>query len=90
VIHSVHDAYGWHDFEVKPSPPSAEEITQMDEAFGWMLLIDDLSIRRIVWARAEGVPWHVISKSLHCGRTTTWKRWHTGIGQVVSGLKAKK
>ncbi|MDF1791456.1 MAG: DUF6362 family protein [Thalassobaculaceae bacterium] len=40
----------------RPSPPSPQAIDRMDRTLVWLLACDDES-RRLVWARATGIPW---------------------------------
>ena len=37
--------------------------------------------RRLVWLRAEGLPWKWITHRLGIGRTTAWQRWTIGPAQ---------
>src|ERR1700709_176042 len=39
IVQTALDAYGWSDAAIRPAIPSAEKITRMDEALGWIPLI---------------------------------------------------
>ena len=56
VVRCVQEAYGWTATPMRPPRPSPAQITRMDEAIGWLLLLET-DQRRIVWARAMGLSW---------------------------------
>ena len=57
-----------------------EAIDRMDEALAWLVLAGPEE-RRLVWLRAEGMPWKWITRRLGVGRTTAWQRWTVGPAQ---------
>ena len=71
-------------------PPAAapEAIDRMDEALGWLMWLDPEE-RRLVWLRAEGVPWKRITRRLGIGRTTAWQRWTTALLKIAVRLNAR-
>jgi hypothetical protein len=66
--------------------PAPEAIDRMDEALGWLMWLEPEE-RRLVWLRAEGVPWKRISHRLGVGRTTAWQRWTTALLKIVVRLE---
>jgi Domain of unknown function (DUF6362) len=44
--------------------------------------------RRLVWLRAEGVPWKRITQRLGIGRTTAWQRWTIALLKISVRLNA--
>jgi hypothetical protein len=44
--------------------------------------------RRLVWLRAEGVPWKRITRRLGVGRTTAWQRWTIALLKIATRLNA--
>src|SRR3954452_3716575 len=50
IVRAAVESYGWSTNRMRPAVPSAERITRMDEALGWILLIppDRHVLRRIV------------------------------------------
>jgi hypothetical protein len=72
-----------------PSPAAAapEAIDRMDEVLGWLMWLEPEE-RRLVWLRAEGVPWKRITHWLGIGRTTAWQRWNTALLKIVVRLNA--
>jgi hypothetical protein len=62
-----------------------EAIDRMDEALGWLMWLE-AEERRLIWLRAEGVPWKRITHWLGIGRTTAWQRWTTALLKIVVRL----
>jgi Domain of unknown function (DUF6362) len=71
----------------RPLLPAPEAIDRMDEAIGWLSWLD-LEERRLVWLRAEGLPWKRITHRLGIGRTTAWHRWTTALLKLATRLNA--
>jgi hypothetical protein len=69
--------------------PSAEAIDRMDEALGWLGWLEP-DERRIVWMRAEGLPWKRITHRLGIGRTTAWHRWTTALLKITTRLNVTR
>lgn len=72
-----------------PSPPapSPEAIDGADEVCGWLSALEP-DERRLVWWRAEGVPWKRITGRLGIGRTTAWQRWTSALLKIATRLNA--
>ncbi len=81
---------------IRPPVPSAEQITRMDEALGWITLIpqDRYVLRRIVGARSLVSPaterhlysWRRLGTVLGADHKAV-QRWHaTGIEMIVAAL----
>jgi hypothetical protein len=64
-----------------------EAIDRMDEALAWLGWLDPEE-RRLVWSRAEGMPWKWITRRLGVGRTTAWQRWTMALLKIASRLNA--
>jgi Domain of unknown function (DUF6362) len=71
----------------RPAAAAPETIDRADEALGWLMWLEPEE-RRLVWLRAEGVPWKRIAHWLGIGRTTAWQRWSTALLKVVVRLNA--
>ena len=59
----------------------------MDETLGWLCWLEPEE-RRLVWLRAEGLPWKWITRRLGVGRTTAWQRWTIGLLKIATRLNA--
>ena len=64
-----------------------EAIDRMDEALRWLMWLEPEE-RRLVWLRAEGMPWKWITRRLGIGRTTAWQRWTTALLKIAVRLNA--
>jgi hypothetical protein len=71
----------------RPAAPAPEAIDRMDEALGWLCWLDPEE-RRLVWLRAEGLPWKRITHRLGIGRTTAWQRWTIALLKIATRLNA--
>jgi hypothetical protein len=96
IVRTALEAYGWTEARVRPAVPSAERITRMDEALGWIPLIpvDRYVIRRVVGARSlvnpltdrHLFPWRRLGKALGADHKAI-QRWHgQGIALIVAAL----
>ena len=72
---------------IRPAAAAPEAIDRMDEALGWLMWLEPEE-RRLVWLRAEGVPWKRITHWLGIGRTTAWQRWTTALLKIAVRLNA--
>jgi hypothetical protein len=96
AVHATIEAYGWSGTRLKPAVPTAQAISRMDEALGWIGLIpqENYVLRRIVGARALVSPlsgrhifsWRRLGGLLGAdGRAI--QRWHAkGIAMIVAEL----
>jgi hypothetical protein len=98
IVRTALETYGWAEDRIRPSVPSAEKITRMDEALSWIPLIplDRYVIRRVVGARSlvhpitdrHLFPWRRLGKALGADHKAI-QRWHAqGIAMIVSALNA--
>jgi hypothetical protein len=71
----------------RPSAPPPQAIDRMDEALGWLAWIEPAE-RRLVWMRAEGLPWKRITHRLGMGRTAAWQHWTIALHKIASRLNA--
>ena len=70
-----------------PAAAAPEAIDRMDAALGWLCWLDP-DERRLVWLRAEGLPWKWITRRLGIGRTTAWERWTIALLKIAIRLNA--
>lgn len=70
-----------------PAAAAPEAIDRMDLAIGWLCWLEPEE-RRLVWLRAEGLPWKRITPRLGIGRTTAWQRWTTALLKISIRLNA--
>jgi Domain of unknown function (DUF6362) len=65
-----------------------EAIDRMDEALRWLGWLEPEE-RRLVWLRAEGMPWKWIIRRLGVGRTTAWQRWTIALLKIATRLNVR-
>ncbi|MEO8715087.1 MAG: DUF6362 family protein [Acetobacteraceae bacterium] len=96
IVRLAADSYAPTDKRIRPPVPSAAEITRMDEAMGWILLIpvDRYVLRRIVGARSlvnpvterHLFPWRRLGAAMGADHKAV-QRWHAeGIARIVAAL----
>src|SRR3546814_287056 len=78
IVRDFHDAYGAEPATVRLGPPTAAAITRMDEAFVWLAWLEP-DDARLLWARACGLPWKLLTYRFGASRTTLWRRWVAGL-----------
>jgi Domain of unknown function (DUF6362) len=71
----------------RPAAAAPEAIDGMDQALAWLCWLGEAE-RRLVWLRAEGLPWKRITHRLGIGRTTAWQRWTTALLKISLRLNA--
>ena len=71
----------------RPAAAAPAAIDRMDETLGWLCWLDPEE-RRLVWLRAEGMPWKWITHRLGVGRTTAWQRWTMALLKITTRLNA--
>jgi Domain of unknown function (DUF6362) len=71
-----------------PAAAMPEAIDRMDEALRWLTWLE-LEERRLVWLRAEGMPWKRITHRLGIGRTTAWQRWTIALLKITTRLNVR-
>jgi hypothetical protein len=96
IVHTALEAYGWSGARLRPSVPTSDKITRMDEAMAWIPLIpqDRYLLRRVVGARSlvhpitdrHLFPWRRLGATLGADHKAV-QRWHAqGIAMIVAAL----
>ncbi|MCR9256281.1 MAG: DUF6362 family protein [Alphaproteobacteria bacterium] len=85
VVRQSAEAYGFEKASFRPIPPRPDQISRMDEALPWLFSLD-AEIRRIVWARAAGVPWRKLEMMDGRSHTTLRKLENQGVQMIVATL----
>lgn len=82
-----HDAVELLNMEKKVHfPPLPEEITEMEVVlFKWLPILEPVE-RKIVWLRAERVPWKVICVTFGVGRTKGWEMYKCALGKIAARI----
>ena len=74
VVQSASTAYGYEAARTRPAAPTPEAISRMDETLAWLFWVENEG-RRLLWARAMGVPWRRL-EDLDGRSHVTLKRAH--------------
>ena len=90
VVRDFWDVFGFHETEVRPSPPSPRAIGRMDETMTWLTFIDTPLDRRIVWAKAFGLSNRKIARITGWSRETVRRNHKRALGGIVEALNARR
>lgn len=99
IVRTAMESYGWSGARIRPPAPSAEKISRMDEAMGWLSHVpqDKYVVRRVVGARSlvhpitdrHLFPWRRLGAALGADHKAV-QRWHAqGIDMIVKALRAR-
>ena len=69
--------------------PTPEAISNMEETIQWVFWLEEEE-RRLVWLRAERVPWKRIYWRMGCGRTKAWHMWTIALLKIATQLNIKQ
>lgn len=91
ILRDFWETYGLDPVKIRMGPPTADGIQRMDEVLDWLLWLEPEQTR-LVWSRAEGVPWKVIMRKIGVSRSTAWRLWSSSMAVIttrlnVSGIK---
>lgn len=100
LVRTTAEAYGRAGARIRPAVPSAEKITRMDEAMGWLQLIPDdrFLLRRVAGARSLVHPiterhlfaWRRLGTALGADHKAV-QRWHSeAINIIVVSLNRRR
>lgn len=85
IVQSIHTAYGYDPARIPRVAPSPKAISEMEEAFGWLLWLEPVPAH-IVWMRAEGMRWRTICTRLGLTRSNAWTIWVTALLFIANRL----
>jgi DNA-directed RNA polymerase specialized sigma24 family protein len=81
-------------FEIMQQAPSPirlaatpAQVSAMEATFDWLRWLEPEQ-RRLIWMRAEGLPWRLIGRRLNAPKTTIQRRWHRALEVVLAHLQA--
>ena len=63
-----------------------EQVSAMEETLSWLLWLEPAQ-RRLIWYRAEGMPWRLIGRRLGAPKTTIQRRWYRALEVVLTHLQ---
>ena len=77
--------YRCEQTRVPLGPPSPEAIDRLDETMGWLRWLEPEQAR-LVWSRAERIPWKLIMRQLGVCRETARQKWIAALVNIASCL----
>lgn len=87
IIRDFWEAFGWEEVRTRRGPPSPAAIDRMDVVLPWLRWLER-DEARLVWLRANGRPWKLITREFAIDRTTAWRRWTYAMITVATRLNA--
>jgi len=60
-----------------------DAISRMEKAIEWLSLLETPAERKIVWMRANNIPWNIISKTFGFSRVTANKKYKNAINFIT-------
>ena len=85
IIREFHDAYGAEPARLRLGPPPAAAIDRMDQTLEWLRWLEPGDVK-LVWARAEGLPWKAICWQYRADRKTLWRHWVAALTLIARCL----
>lgn len=68
--------------------PKAEDVTNLEKVLEWITWVD-VDDRKIIWARANRLPWKVVCRQIGFERTRAWELWRTSLNKIANKLNEK-
>jgi Domain of unknown function (DUF6362) len=62
--------------------------TRMDYVMAWLRWLDR-DDQKLVWDRAQGIPWKIICHDRSINRSTAWRRWTVAIAIIAARLNGQ-
>lgn len=83
------DRVGQQPEPMRLPPPSAAAISRMEEALTWLRWLESEDAK-LVWARADRMPWKAICWQFGTARATANRRWQYGVSVIAWRLNRRK
>lgn len=65
-------------------PATPDAIARMEKTILWLNLIEEINDRKIVWMRAENIPWEIICKRFEISRAYAFRKWKNAIHAICT------
>lgn len=92
VVHSFWDAYGWNDIVIRPIPPNAKQISELDETLKWLFHVPGKNdkeknfYRSVLIARGFGISYRKIGRIVGCSKDKAKQEWMYAVISLVGKL----
>ena len=68
---------------------SPDEITRMEETLTWFPWVNEAE-RKLLWLRAERVPWRAIARKTGFPKTSAQRYWQAALSKIARRLEAER
>ncbi|MBI4968201.1 MAG: hypothetical protein HZC25_08805 [Rhodospirillales bacterium] len=82
IVREFWEAFGREAPRIRRGPPSPGAITRMDEAMAWLGWLEPEDAK-LLWARADRMPWKVACHRFGKSRAALWRHW-VGSLQLIA------
>jgi hypothetical protein len=72
--------------KTKTWPPTPEAISRMESAVSWLNLLETVEKRKMVWMRANNIPWNEICKIFGTCRSNAHKKYKNSLCKIMQKL----
>lgn len=83
----------WEGFMLEQTarriPPTPEAVDDMRTVIAWLGVLEPEEAE-LVWLRAAGHPWRVVSQRTGCVRPKAWSRWKAAIAKITRRAKGAR
>src|SRR5262245_24204849 len=74
ILHDAAELAAQESKRLNRPPPKADAISRMEEVLTWSKWLEP-DDAKLVWARAENLPWKTVCWRFGVSRVTAWRRW---------------
>jgi hypothetical protein len=68
---------------------SPDEITRMEETLTWFPWVNEAE-RKLIWLRADRVPWRVIARKTGFPKTSAQRYWQVALSKIARRLETER
>lgn len=82
ILRDAWELMGMAKPQLRLGPPTPDKIDEMNETIGWVFLLEEKEAK-LVWLRAENVPWKLIQRRFGISRPTAWRWYNKALDKIV-------
>lgn len=75
------------DKKPKTWPATPDAISRMERSIEWLSLLETVEERKIIWMRANNIPWVIISKTFGICRSAANKKYKNALCKIMQKLE---
>lgn len=88
IKYTEREVWEMEKLPMRLGPPTPQAISRMEETLQWIVLLDDVDERKLVWLRAAKVRWKSICYRMGCDRSTAWRKWVIALTKIAARLNS--